>query len=146
MAGKRKLHDDDDGRVIASMNVDGMPWYQRSERFDKHRREQASDFSGLGADKGRNPRNRQGRSESLSDDRRCIHSGHVSVHTVLPVRLVLSSRNFRKKTMAKPTGRNLPVGFFVTYHIIYFQLISHIIFRVFETFAQFPLAQHSDIY
>jgi hypothetical protein len=47
MAGKRKLHDDDDGRVIASMNVDGMPWYQRSERFDKHRREQASDFSDL---------------------------------------------------------------------------------------------------
>ena len=45
MAGKRKLRDDDDGRVIASMNVDGMPWYQRSERFDKHRREQASDFS-----------------------------------------------------------------------------------------------------
>ena len=47
MAGKRKPHDDDDGRVIASMNVDGMPWYQRSERFDKHRREQASDFSDL---------------------------------------------------------------------------------------------------
>ena len=47
MADKRKLHDDDDGRVIASMNVDGMPWYQRSERFDKHRREQASDFSDL---------------------------------------------------------------------------------------------------
>ena len=47
MAGKRKLRDDDDGRVIASMNVDGMPWYQRSERFDKHRREQASDFSDL---------------------------------------------------------------------------------------------------
>jgi hypothetical protein len=47
MAGKRRLHDDDDGRVIANMNVDGMPWYQRSERFDKHRREQASDFSDL---------------------------------------------------------------------------------------------------
>ena len=47
MAGKRKLRDDEDGRVIASMNVDGMPWYQRSERFDKHRREQASDFSDL---------------------------------------------------------------------------------------------------
>jgi len=47
MAGKRKLHDDDDGRVIANMNVDGMPWYQRSERFEKHKREQASDFSDL---------------------------------------------------------------------------------------------------
>ena len=32
MAKQRKLHDDDDGRVIANMNVDGMPWYQRSER------------------------------------------------------------------------------------------------------------------
>ena len=24
---KRKKYDDDDGRVIANMNVDGMPWY-----------------------------------------------------------------------------------------------------------------------
>lgn len=24
----RKKYDDDDGRVIASMNVEGMPWYQ----------------------------------------------------------------------------------------------------------------------
>ena len=24
---KRKQYDDDDGRVIAKMNVDGMPWY-----------------------------------------------------------------------------------------------------------------------
>lgn len=32
MANQRKLHDDDDGRVIANMNVDGMPWYQRSQR------------------------------------------------------------------------------------------------------------------
>lgn len=47
MANKRKLHDDDDGRVIANMNVDGMPWYQRSQRFDKGKREQASDFSDL---------------------------------------------------------------------------------------------------
>ena len=47
MADKRKLHDDDDGRVIASMNVDGMPWYQRSERFERNKREQASDFSDL---------------------------------------------------------------------------------------------------
>ena len=47
MAAKRRLHDDDDGRVIASMNVDGMPWYQRGQRFDKFRREKASDFSDL---------------------------------------------------------------------------------------------------
>ena len=47
MAKYRKNHEDDDGRVIASMNVDGMPWYQRGERFDKFRREQASDFSDL---------------------------------------------------------------------------------------------------
>lgn len=24
---KRKIYDDDDGRTIANMNVDGMPWY-----------------------------------------------------------------------------------------------------------------------
>ena len=47
MADKRKLHDDDDGRVIANMNLDGMPWYQRSERFERNKREQASDFSDL---------------------------------------------------------------------------------------------------
>jgi len=27
MSRKRKQYDDDDGRVIADMNVDGMPWY-----------------------------------------------------------------------------------------------------------------------
>ena len=47
MAGKRRPYDDDDGRVIASMNVDGMPWYQRGQRFDNFKREQASDFSDL---------------------------------------------------------------------------------------------------
>ena len=47
MAKQRKFHEDDDGHVIASMNVDGMPWYQRGERFEKFRREQASDFSDL---------------------------------------------------------------------------------------------------
>jgi len=30
MAKKKRTYDDDDGRVIASMNVDGMPWYQRN--------------------------------------------------------------------------------------------------------------------
>ncbi len=26
---KRKTYDDDDGRTIANMNVDGMPWYAK---------------------------------------------------------------------------------------------------------------------
>lgn len=30
MAKSKKTYDDDDGRVIASMNVDGMPWYARN--------------------------------------------------------------------------------------------------------------------
>lgn len=47
MAKQRKRYDDDDGRVIASMNVDGMPWYQLSQRFEHNKREQASDFSDL---------------------------------------------------------------------------------------------------
>jgi len=29
---KRKTHQDDDGRVVAKMNVDGMPWYMPSEQ------------------------------------------------------------------------------------------------------------------
>ncbi len=53
MAKQRKQYDDDDGRVIASMNVDGMPWYQRSQRFDRNRREQASDFSDLTKEESR---------------------------------------------------------------------------------------------
>ena len=47
MAKHSPQYSDDDGRVIANMNVDGMPWYQRSERFDRNKREQASDFSDL---------------------------------------------------------------------------------------------------
>lgn len=27
MSRKKKTYDDDDGRTVASMNVDGMPWY-----------------------------------------------------------------------------------------------------------------------
>jgi len=48
---KRKLHDDDDGRVIANMNVDGMPWYQRSQhqilRNSAPQRESGSDYNDL---------------------------------------------------------------------------------------------------
>ena len=53
MAKQRKQYDDDDGRVIASMNVDGMPWYQRSQRFDRNKLEQASDFSDLTKEESR---------------------------------------------------------------------------------------------
>ena len=53
MAKQRKQYEDDDGRVIASMNVDGMPWYQRSQRFDRNKREQASDFSDLTKEESR---------------------------------------------------------------------------------------------
>jgi len=47
MAKQRKFHDDDDGHVIASMNVDGMPWYRRSEGFSRGKGDSASDFSDL---------------------------------------------------------------------------------------------------
>ncbi len=30
---KKKQYDDDDGRVIAPMNVDGMPWYVPDNRI-----------------------------------------------------------------------------------------------------------------
>lgn len=51
MAKGRKTYEDDDGRVIANMNIDGMPWYaedarkRREENFRKA--ETASDFSDL---------------------------------------------------------------------------------------------------
>ena len=32
MAKQRKQYDDDDGRVVADMNVDGMPWYIREHK------------------------------------------------------------------------------------------------------------------
>ena len=35
MARKKKVYDDDDGRVIANMNVDGMPWYTGDDRRRK---------------------------------------------------------------------------------------------------------------
>jgi len=37
MARKRKTYDDDDGRVIANMNVDGMPWYVDAARKKQER-------------------------------------------------------------------------------------------------------------
>lgn len=32
MARRKKTYDDDDGRTIANMNVEGMPWYQSPVR------------------------------------------------------------------------------------------------------------------
>lgn len=35
----KKKYDDDDGRTVANMNVDGMPWYQpNKEENDKKRK------------------------------------------------------------------------------------------------------------
>ena len=48
---KKKTHDDDDGRVIASMNIDGMPWYVRGRRQEKP--ESASDLSDLTKEENR---------------------------------------------------------------------------------------------
>jgi len=41
----KKVYDDDDGRVISSMNVDGMPWYNEKPTFEKG--EKKSDFDDL---------------------------------------------------------------------------------------------------
>lgn len=30
MAAKKRMYEDDDGRTIADMNVEGMPWYDRN--------------------------------------------------------------------------------------------------------------------
>ncbi|MBE5784785.1 MAG: hypothetical protein E7330_03210 [Clostridiales bacterium] len=32
MAPNKRQYDDDDGRTIVDMNVEGMPWYQASQR------------------------------------------------------------------------------------------------------------------
>ena len=49
MSRKRKQYDDDDGRVIAKMNVDGMPWYMDKSLIPGtgSRSESSSDFSDL---------------------------------------------------------------------------------------------------
>lgn len=43
MSGKKKKKSGaespiDDGRVIADMNVDGLPWYRKNDRQDKKKR------------------------------------------------------------------------------------------------------------
>ena len=35
MSKDRRVYDDDDGRTIADMNIEGMPWYERSRRREK---------------------------------------------------------------------------------------------------------------
>lgn len=31
---KKREYDDDDGHVIANMNVEGMPWYRKEQQWD----------------------------------------------------------------------------------------------------------------
>ena len=45
MAKKRKTFEGDDGRVVAKMNVDGMPWYMRAERKKASENSDLSDLS-----------------------------------------------------------------------------------------------------
>lgn len=45
MAKKRKTFDGDDGRVVAKMNVDGMPWYMRAQKKEKLENSDISDLS-----------------------------------------------------------------------------------------------------
>ncbi len=35
MAKQRKTYEDDDGRVIAKMNVEGMPWYRSGPKDEQ---------------------------------------------------------------------------------------------------------------
>ena len=43
---KKKTYDDDDGRTIANMNVDGMPWYQPSARQQRLRTDDGPEKDG----------------------------------------------------------------------------------------------------
>lgn len=38
MARKQKQYEDDDGRTIVDMNVEGMPWYQADRRREERLR------------------------------------------------------------------------------------------------------------
>ena len=35
MSRKKREYDDDDGHVIANMNVEGMPWYRKEQPWDE---------------------------------------------------------------------------------------------------------------
>jgi len=41
MVKEPREYDDDDGRVIANMNVEGMPWYDRQVRREKREERRA---------------------------------------------------------------------------------------------------------
>ena len=45
MEKKRKSFDGDDGRVVAKMNVDGMPWYMRDRQQDGPENSDLSDLT-----------------------------------------------------------------------------------------------------
>lgn len=49
---KKKHFDDDDGRVIANMNVDGMPWFVEDHKR-KQKRQKNNDFSNLSKEETR---------------------------------------------------------------------------------------------
>ena len=51
MARKRKQYEDDDGRVIANMNVDGMPWFLSDAL--KNKGKTGSDMSDLTKEESR---------------------------------------------------------------------------------------------
>jgi uncharacterized membrane protein len=46
MANKPKQYDDDDGRVICDMDVDGMRWHDRQVRREKRAERRASTSTG----------------------------------------------------------------------------------------------------
>lgn len=45
MAKQKKSFEGDDGRVVANMNVDGMPWYMRAERKKKQENNELDDLT-----------------------------------------------------------------------------------------------------
>lgn len=51
MARKKKQYEDDDGRVIANMNVDGMPWFLSDAL--KNKGKTGSDMSDLTKEESR---------------------------------------------------------------------------------------------
>ncbi len=46
---QKKQFDDDDGRTIADMNVDGMPWYDRRHDFGRQSERDSSQPSPYGS-------------------------------------------------------------------------------------------------
>jgi len=53
MAKKKRTYEDDDGRVIASMNVAGMRWYQKSPRQTANNMHSSSDYEDLAKEETR---------------------------------------------------------------------------------------------